>query len=41
MVASTHEEILGESTSLCNTHFSIEDNQIPEILLKIDNIFKK
>ena len=40
-VASTHEEIHGESTSFCNAHLSIEDNQIPELLLKIDNIFKK
>ena len=40
-VASKHEEIHGESTSFCNAHLSIEDNQIPELLLKIDNIFKK
>jgi len=40
-VASTHEEIHGESTSFCNAHLSIEDNQIPDLLLKIDNIFKK
>jgi CheY-like chemotaxis protein len=40
-VASTHEKIDGESTCLRNAHPSIEDNQIPEILLKIDNIFKK
>ena len=41
-VASTQEEIHGESTSFCNAHLSItEDNQIQELLLKIDNIFKK
>ena len=40
-IASTHEEIHGESTSFCNARLSIEDNQIPELLLKIDNIFKK
>jgi predicted Zn finger-like uncharacterized protein len=38
-VASTHEEIHGKSTSFCNAHFSIKDNQISELLLKIDNIF--
>ena len=41
MVVSTHEEIHGESISFSNTHLSIEDNQIQELLLKIDSIFKK